>query len=250
MRGIGGAALAAGIAQAAPAWADPDDDAEDDDARPKKHAANRVDPGLGTMLDYSAGVPSPASIRAAGHRGAMCYVSDQARGEEWMKAKPLARSAADAMRAQGLTIASVWQWGGEQTADWRRGRDAGVKAARRAITLHQAAGGPEHAAIYTCIDDDPPVEVWEDCIADYLAGFEEVIGHDRLGVFCNPPVIDWCLDAGLGTYFWQHDWGNPSMAVHPAAHLHQYPGDRRFVQYIDGVQCDVSSIRKPAFGQW
>jgi hypothetical protein len=248
---MGGAALAAGLVHAAPAWADPDDDNDDsEDGAPRPKRPGPINWGLGKMLDYSAGVPAPEAIKAAGFLGSFCYVSDQAKGEEWMKAKPLTRPVADAMRASGLIIASVWQWGGQTTADWRRGRDAGVKAARRAITLHQAAGGPDHAAIYACIDDDPSLDLWEDSIADYLRGFEEVLGHERLGVFCNPKTIDWCLDAGLGTYFWQHDWNNDTLALHPAAHLHQLPGRKPWVVQVDNVECDQTAILNMAFGQW
>ena len=52
---------------------------------------------------------------------------------------------------------------------------------------------------------------------------------------------------GLGSYFWQHNWGSPKGAAHPAAHLHQVEIDKRTV---GGVGVDINHILKPQFGQW
>lgn len=95
---------------------------------------------LGTIVDYSAAVPSPSSIRAAGHIGAIRYVSDRRPGAEWMLAKPLTESEAAALVAGDLEVVSCYQFGKADTADWLGGYDAGVRHATRGLELHRAAG--------------------------------------------------------------------------------------------------------------
>ena len=55
-------------------------------------AALAVGPALGTIIDFSAGVPSARAIKAAGHLGAIRYVSQRRPGAEWMKGKPVTLS--------------------------------------------------------------------------------------------------------------------------------------------------------------
>lgn len=55
-------------------------------ALPRAHAQNRV---LGTVINYAAGVPSAASVKAVGHVGAVRYVSQPRPGtESWMTGSP------------------------------------------------------------------------------------------------------------------------------------------------------------------
>ena len=68
--------------------------------------AARAD-GLGTLVDYSGGVPSAAAIAAAGHLGAVRYVSDRRPGADWMIGKPLKESEADALAAAGLEVVAI-----------------------------------------------------------------------------------------------------------------------------------------------
>src|SRR5699024_1340934 len=109
-------------------------------------AAGRADLVGATLLDYSAGLPDPAAIAAAGHVGAIRYCSDPRAG--WMAAKPLRAAEADALTAAGLVVVSCYQYGKDDTSDWHGGHPAGVEHARRALELHRAAGGPESAPIY------------------------------------------------------------------------------------------------------
>ena len=97
------------------------------------------------------------------------------------------------------------------------------------MQLHAAAGGPATAPIYASIDDDPSYDQYKQQIAPYLRSWESVIGHQRTGVYANSKTIDWALHDGLGSYFWQHNWGSPKGFTHPAAHLHQVEIDKRSV---------------------
>ncbi|MEV6767175.1 glycoside hydrolase domain-containing protein [Nocardia sp. NPDC051030] len=202
---------------------------------------------LGTLLDYAGGVPAAADISDDGHLGVIRYVSDRRPGAEWMAGKPLLAREVDQLRAAGLTVVSCYQFGKAATADWRGGYEAGLKHAARGLLLHKTAGGPDTAPIYASIDDNPSDEEFETLIQPYLQGWETVIGRDRTGVYANSPTIDSIRDAGLCSYFWQHNWGSPKGYVHPDAHLHQFEIDKRSV---GGIAVDVNSVLAPQYGQW
>ncbi|CAM3184460.1 DUF1906 domain-containing protein [Prescottella defluvii] len=203
--------------------------------------------GPATLIDYSAGVPSPIGIRLAGHVGAIRYVSDRRPDAAWMLGKPMQLGEAAALAAVGLQIVSCYQFGKGATSDWRGGYDAGVRHARRGLELHRAAGGPENCPIYASIDDNPSGWEFDNLIAPFLRGWEDVLGRRNVGVYANSPTIDRCLRAGVGAWFWQHNWGSPAGFVHPAAHMHQFEIDKR---KIEGIGIDLNSILKPDCGQW
>ncbi|OMC10313.1 hypothetical protein A5735_17720 [Mycolicibacter heraklionensis] len=202
---------------------------------------------LGILLDYSAGVLSAEAIRAAGAAGAIRYVSDRRPGAEWMLGKPIQLAEARDLRENGLTVVSCYQFGKQATADWLGGHDAGVQHATRGAQLHTAAGGPDSAPIYASIDDNPSYQQYTEQVAPYLRGWQSVIGPERTGVYANSKTIEWALQDGLGSYFWQHNFGSPGGVAHPAANLHQVEIDRRTV---GGVGVDINEILAPQFGQW
>jgi hypothetical protein len=198
------------------------------------------------LLDYAAGVISAGDLRASGALGAIRYVSDRRPGGDWMKGKPIQLPEARDLYHSGLKIVSCYQYGKQDSADWLGGQAAGVRHAQRGWQLHIAAGGSYGAPIYASIDDDPTPDQYRQLVAPYLKGWESVIGHQRLGVYANAPTIEWARQDGLGSYYWQHNWGSKGV-VHPAAHLHQLEIDKRSV---GGVGVDVNQILKPNFGQW
>ena len=202
---------------------------------------------LGILLDYSAGVLKAADIKAAGALGAIRYVSDRRPGAQWMLGKPIQLPEARDLYQAGLKIVSNYQFGKQDTADWLGGQAAGVMHAKRGWELHTAAGGPVSAPIYVSIDDNPTAGQYRQQVAPYLRAWESVIGHQRVGIYGNSTTIEWALQDGLGSWFWQHNWGSPKGFVHPAAHLHQFEIDARSVA---GVGVDLNDILKPQFGQW
>ncbi|MEU1996084.1 DUF1906 domain-containing protein [Nocardia gamkensis] len=204
-------------------------------------------PSLGTLIDYAGGVPSAAAIRDAGHIGVIRYVSDRRPGAEWMAGKPLRSAEVDDLKAAGLQIVSCYQFGKGPTADWRGGLEAGKRHAERGLALHRAAGGPDNVPIYASIDDNPSAVDFATMIAPYLLGWQAVLGQGNTGVYANTPTIELARTAGLGAWYWQHNWGTPKGFVHPAAHLHQFEIDK---QSIDGVGIDVNNVLTPEYGQW
>ncbi|MET9213349.1 MULTISPECIES: DUF1906 domain-containing protein [unclassified Nocardia] len=210
-------------------------------------AAPAAAQSFGTLVDYAAGVPSAESIRAAGHIGVIRYVSDRRPGAEWMEGKPLLAAEVEDLWAAGLSIVSNYQFGKGPTADWRGGLEAGKRHAERGWELHTAAGGPDTAPIYASIDDNPSEEEFDEMIAPYIEGWQSVLGADLVGIYANTPTIDRALDAGLGSWFWQHNWGTPKGYVHPGAQLHQFEIDKRD---IDGIGVDLNRVLATDYGQW
>ncbi|MGW4739841.1 DUF1906 domain-containing protein [Nocardia xishanensis] len=202
---------------------------------------------FGTLIDYSGGVPSADAILEAGHVGVIRYVSDRRPGAEWMVGKPLLAREVEELAAAGLKIVSCYQFGKGPTADWRGGLEAGKRHAERGLELHLAAGGPEGRPIYASIDDNPTPVDFATMIAPYLLGWQAVVGKENVGVYANSPTIELATAAGLGSWYWQHNWGTPKGFVHPAAHLHQFEIDKRA---IDGIGIDLNEILKPEYGQW
>jgi hypothetical protein len=208
-------------------------------------SASAAPPGV--LLDYAAGVITAADLKATGAIGAIRYVSDRRPGGDWMKGKPIQLPEARDLYQSGLKIVSCYQFGKQDSADWLGGQDAGVRHAQRGWQLHVAAGGSYGAPIYASIDDNPSPDQYRQLVAPYLRGWESVVGHQRVGVYANAPTIERARQDGLGSYYWQHNWGSPRGFVHPAAHLHQVEIDKRSV---GGVGVDVNNILKPNFGQW
>jgi Domain of unknown function (DUF1906) len=202
---------------------------------------------LGILVDYAAGVIPASDIKAAGAAGSIRYVSDRRPGGAWMLGKPIQLAEARDLIQSGLKIVSCYQYGKQSSADWLGGQNAGVAHAKRGWQLHTAAGGSVGAPIYASIDDDPSYDQYKQQVAPYLRGWESVLGHQRVGVYANAKTIDWALHDGLGSYFWQHDWGSPPGFTHPAANLHQVEIDKR---KVGGVGVDINNILKPQFGQW
>ncbi len=202
---------------------------------------------LGVLLDYAAGVIRASVIRTSGAIGAIRYVSDRRPGGDWMLGKPIQLPEARDLYQGGLKIVSCYQYGKQETADWLGGQNAGIQHAKRGWQLHSAAGGSVGAPIYASIDDDPSFDQYKQLVAPYLRGWEAVLGHQRVGVYANSKTIEWAVQDGLGSYFWQHNWGSPGRVAHPAAHLHQVEIDKRSV---GGIGVDINHILKPRYGQW
>ncbi|MCJ0904638.1 DUF1906 domain-containing protein [Rhodococcus sp. ARC_M6] len=200
---------------------------------------------LGTLLDYSAGVPSAHAIRAGGYAGAIRYVSDRRPDANWMVGKPVRANEVNALTAAGLQVVSCYQLGKGATADWREKFEGGRRHAARGLQLHREAGGPAGVPIYASIDDNPSPWETANLVRPYLEGWASVIGNQNLGIYGNTKVIDAMIGAGVGTWFWQHNWG--STGVHPRAHLHQFEIDKRSV---DGVGVDLNAILAVNYGQW
>ncbi|MDR7328797.1 DUF1906 domain-containing protein [Corynebacterium guangdongense] len=212
---------------------------------PQADAQGRI---LGTVIDYSAGVPSAASVKAAGHLGAVRYVSYPRPGAEWMIGKPVKLPETQDFANHGLSVASVYQFGKAETADWKQGAAGAAVHAPQAISLHKAAGGPTGRPIYVAIDDNPTRWQYDNQIRPYLQAFSVALtaaGYS-MGIYGNYNTIDWAIADGLGSFFWQHNWGSNGM-IHPRVTLHQIRIDK---DKIDGIGIDINNVYAQDWGQW
>ena len=206
-------------------------------------------PVLGTVIDYSAGVPSAASVKAAGHLGAVRYVSQRRPDAQWMQGKPVTLRETQDFAGAGLATASVYQFGRAHTADWLEGAAGAAKHAPQAIALHKAAGGPTGRPIYIAIDDNPTRAQYEGQIRPYLRAFSTALtaaGY-QTGVYGNYNVIDWATADGIGQFFWMHDWGSGGR-IHPRTTIHQLPQTHQ--RTIDGITVDINHVYARDWGQW
>lgn len=204
---------------------------------------------LGTVIDYSAGVPAASAVKNAGHMGAVRYVSQPRPDAAWMLGKPVSLSETQDFAAHGLATASVYQFGRAGNADWLQGAAGALTHAPQAISLHQAAGGPLGRPIYIAIDDNPTRAQYDNQIRPYLRAFSAaltVAGY-QTGVYGNYQVIEWAIGDGIGSFYWMHDWGSNGQ-IHPQANIHQLPQSEQTT--IDGVEVDINNVYKQDWGQW
>ena len=180
--------------------------------------------------------------------GAVRYVSHRRPGADWMNGKPVGIAETKDFASHGLWTASVYQFGRAETADWLGGAASAAKHAPQAIHLHRAAGGPNGKPIYIAIDDNPTRQQYERQIRPYLQTFQTALHATGLvaGVYGNWNVIEWCVRDGIGTYYWQHDWGSQGK-LHPRANIHQ---KAKWQTRIDGILCDINNVYTSDWGQW
>ena len=211
--------------------------------------ASALGPILGTVIDYSAGVPSASAMKSAGHLGAVRYVSQKRPEAQWMTGKPVTLKETQAMSVQGLATASVYQYGRAETADWKQGAAGAAVHAPQAISIHRTAGGPTGRPIYVAIDDNPSRQQYDSLIKPYLLAFQTALraaGYST-GVYGNYNVIDWAIQDGIGSFYWMHDWGSGGR-IHPSTTIHQLPQSKQLT--IDGVVVDINNVYAQDWGQW
>jgi hypothetical protein len=200
------------------------------------------------LLDFSAALIDPRAIKDAGYAGVIGYFSESRPGTNF-GAKPLRKDYCDRLRAAGLEIVSNYQYGKGDTSDWYGGYDGGARHAETALRLHRDAGGPENRPIYAPVDANPSLEQWDTFIAPFLRGWASVVGLEWTGMYGNSRCIEWALEDGVATWFWQHNWSGDSSINfdHYAAHLHQIEIDNR---QLGGITVDVNITLKDDYGQW
>ena len=213
---------------------------------PKAYA---LGPILGTVIDFAGAVPSASAVKNAGHIGAVRYVSQPRPGtESWMLGKPVTLRETTAMAALGLQTASVYQFGRAENADWLTGARGAATHVPQAIALHIAAGGPKNRPIYMAIDDNPTREQYVQKVRPYLQAAQAALkaaGYP-MGIYANYGTIEWAIKDGLGSFFWQHDWGSGGK-IHPRVNIHQKGGYQR---YVGGTNCDINNVYTRDWGQW
>ncbi len=188
-------------------------------------------------LDYSAGWPQPAAVKAAGYLGAIRYIGFPGRP------KCIGQAEYDAFTRAGLGVALVYE---NQAGDILGGREAGRPAARTALAHATGIGFPVATRpIYYACDTDVVTAAQFAAVLDYLRGAGEVHGGPgRVGVYGEADVIERAAAAGVAAWFWQTKaWSHGIVSDHD--HLLQVLGQVT----VGGVTCDRNEIHRPDWGQ-
>lgn len=143
---------------------------------------------MATVLDFSAAIPSARDIKAAGHSGAVMYISPAR--EAWMKAKPVQKGTIQDFKNHGLQFAFVWQYGKEQNPDVMRGHAGGVADAKAAQKQLDKIGCSKHP-VFFAVDFDITLSQWNSTAVQYFKGVNSVLGKDRTGIYGHSRVISW-----------------------------------------------------------
>ncbi|WP_396836898.1 glycoside hydrolase domain-containing protein [Mycobacterium sp. ITM-2016-00317] len=127
---------------------------------------------------------------------------------------------------------------------------SGYLASRRATGTPDVAGNypsppvsPSAAPVYASFDDDRTFDQDQRQVAPYPQALGRVPGHRRLGGCANSNAIEWATHDGLGSCFWQRNWGSPDCSVHAAARSRQVEIDTRTMA---GLAVVVSAHRRAA----
>ena len=214
------------------------------------------------LIDFAVRQVSPEQIKAAGYDGVLVYVAELRPGATF-DFKPVSREYTDGLRALGLHVVSIYQYGKpgwvNSPSDFTRGYDGGVADAQTALRLHAAAGGPDTAPIFFSVDEPLDYGSWKNLGLPWFKGLNSVLGAARTGIYGGVNELAWAIGDGVVgasttpgfRWAWQTKaWSAGKRA--PGAVLFQRevvtaadPG-----AVIDGVSVDVDDVLAPDFGQW
>lgn len=190
------------------------------------------------VLDYSAGFPGAANIRAAGYIGAVRYIGFPNRVK-----CTTAGEFAD-FTNHGLGMALVYQDG---TGDWLGGFPGGQAAGRRARDHANAIGFPGDRPIYMAIDRDIVTGAQFNTVIEYLRGASTTVGGAELtGVYGEHDVTVRARVSGVAHWWWQcRAWSGTPVRLDPERHLYQHVG----TIYVGRIACDFNDVLKEDWGQ-
>jgi hypothetical protein len=185
---------------------------------------------VGKGLDYSAGTIHGATIKADGYDFVCRYVDDPNIN---FSTKHIDPNEMDDLLAAGVQVMLVFE---VNTQDWTGGFLEGVVHGTRAKAGADWVG--YEGVIFAAVDtntEQVPVAL------EYLQGFQNVLGHDRTGVYGFVELIQAAQAAGVGTCYWQ--CGHPPA---PGAGVHiwqvQPPAGNTVV---GGIACDINELLLP-----
>ncbi|WP_327099176.1 DUF1906 domain-containing protein [Nocardia vinacea] len=219
-------------------------------------------PRMSTAVDFAARFIDPDAIKAAGHSAVLVYVSPSRPGASF-GAKPVTREYADSVRATGLDIVSIWQYGkpgnAQAPSDWTTGYDGGHRMGLQAREIHTAAGGHDRCPIFFAVDEDISLDQWNDQAVNFFRGVNDAIGREWTGVYGSSKVCAWAIQDGVvgrtseGRFWaWQTRAWSGNRLDTPEAVLYQRVIDTASNPgpVIDGSSVDVNDILATDFGQW
>ena len=193
-------------------------------------------------LDYSAGMPPIADMKAAGVAFVCRYTGYFAGYNDAQPQTPqgkcLTPEEAKALSQAGISVVSNYEWYETRPTE---GYAAGVWDAQEAQKIHLACGGPANRPIYFSVDFDASGPD----VLDYFHGVASVIGLSRTGVYGSYRVLQYLFDQAAIAWGWQtYAWSGG--AWEPRAHIQQYNN----AVIMSGLSVDYDRSLKADFGQW
>jgi len=186
------------------------------------------------VIDYSAGVPSAAIVKALGYVGAVRYLKKSGPSSVHTLTANEYRDYVN----HGLTVALIYE--APQANRMLSGYDAGLVDGRWADN-QTADLNIFPRCIYAACDFDVQPSQYNIC-REYLLGFVHGTGT-YIGLYGGYNAIQNLRPIEGLTYYWQTSaWSGGK--IHPLADIYQYGKDT-----IQSIQCDVSRIVTPDWGQ-
>lgn len=215
-----------------------------------------------TVVDFAARLISPAAIKKAGHAGIVAYVAASRPGANF-GAKPITKVYADSVKAQGLSIASVYQFGkpgdAKSPSDWTTGYAGGRDHAAKALVNHIAAGGDPLAPIYFAVDENITLAQWNNTAVQFFRGVNDVLSKARTGVYGSSLVCAWAVEDGVigrstttGKFWvWQtRAWSGTEINLDAVLYQRVIDTANAPGPQIDGSAVDVNDVLAADWGQW
>jgi hypothetical protein len=200
---------------------------------------------MATILDYSAGYPSPAAIKRAGHSGAIRYL--RKRGTSGVR--PVTAAERQGFEQHNLDLALVYQAiattfiTGGSTPNITQARANGVADAQWALEQARAVGIPNPRCIYFAADQDIELSREMPAVKAYLSGAASVLGVGRVGIYGEYDVLEQCIPE-YARWGWQTAaWSRGQRSA--KRHLFQRVGQVT----VDGILVDINDVHRPDFGQ-
>lgn len=190
---------------------------------------------LGQVLDYSAGFPGAAAIKAAGYLGAVRYIGLPG------NRKNTTEQELEDFRLHELGMALVFE---RLATDWAMGYAGGQMFGRQARDHANAIGFPADRPIYMAVDQQVNGAAAHDTAMAYLFGAASVLGGKAMtGVYGQASVVARARNEGFG-YRWQTKaWSGGQVAA--GIHLLQNIG----TAYVGGIACDTNEVLADDWGQ-
>lgn len=210
-----------------------------------------------TVIDFAAGPPPAASIKAAGHDGAVLYISDPR--ESWMTGKNPSRDYLDSLDREGIKFAFVYQFrkgGSMASGDAGRGYDGGYHDAGLALARLNELRCSGHP-VFFAVDWDVTLHEWNNGVSDYFRGAVAKLGRERVGIYGHSRVVHWAMEDDLVAEVepgrvlgWvTRSWGstNPDGSPRGRDYAVLFQGQHN-VPGPAGVQIDRNEVFHPEWG--
>lgn len=182
---------------------------------------------LGLWVDYSAGRPGGAALKAAGIVGALRYLDAGSPG------KLITAVEYTDLVAHGVRVLLVVELG---VHDAEGGYSAGVVAAQRAVATARSLGIPDSVGIASAADEHLSATQVPTSV-DYVRGFRDVLGLARTGCYGFAEHVDAVHTAAMATWFWK--CGSAPTASESWVNFWQRNTGQTTIS-INGVVCDLN----------